>query len=311
MDQTGREMRGRQICEKGTEIERLDEGTYRVGSQSGTGFYSVLYSHDAWKCSCPDHLNRTVKCKHIWGVEFSVSLRKEVQATRTKALKIEPVIVTACRFCGSENIVRDGIRHNKAGNIQLHSCRNCSRYFSLNLGFEKMKASPQAITGAMQLYFTGESLRNVQKFLSLQGVNVSHVAVYKWIRKYVRLMEKYLEQVKPKVSDTWRADELFMKFSGNMKYLFAMMDDETRFWIAQEVGGSKTIYDARHFFQKSEQAIGKKPMTLITDGLRTYMDAYRKEWYTVKKPRTQHSLFRPFRDKSSISHQDRDHCPSR
>ena len=69
-----------------------------------------------------------------------------------------------------------------------------------------MKASPQAITSAMQLYFTGESLRNVQKFLRLQGVNVSHVAVYKWITKYVRLMEKYLDRVKPKVGNTWRAD---------------------------------------------------------------------------------------------------------
>jgi hypothetical protein len=110
---------------EGTEIERLDVGTYRVASQSGTGFYSVLYSHDAWKCSCHDHLNRTVKCKRIWAVEFSVSLRKEVQAARTEAVKVEPMIVTACRFCQSENIVRNGIRHNKTGDIQLqlHSRR--------------------------------------------------------------------------------------------------------------------------------------------------------------------------------------------
>jgi len=151
-----------------------------------------------------------------------------------------------------------------------------------------MKASPQAITGAMQLYFTGESLRNVQKFLRLQGVKISHVAIYKWITKYVRLMERYLEQIKPNVSDTWRADELYLKVKGNMKYLFAMMDDETRFWIAQEVGGSKTVYDARHFFAKSEEAVGKKPMTLITDGLKAYMEAYRYQWRTLKKPRTRH-----------------------
>ncbi len=33
--------------------------------------------------------------------------------------------------------------------------------------------------------------------------------------------------------------------SGNMKYLFAMMDDETRFWIAQEVAETKFKHDAR------------------------------------------------------------------
>ncbi|OLB67797.1 hypothetical protein AUI06_12585 [archaeon 13_2_20CM_2_52_21] len=288
MEDTGREVRGRQIVEKGTEIERLDEGRYRVASQSGTGFYSVLYAHDSWKCSCPDHLNRTVKCKHIWAVEFSVSLRKAVQATRIEAVKIEPVIVSACRFCGSENIVRDGIRHNKAGDIQLYSCRDCGRYFSLNLGFEKMKASPQAITGAMQLCFTGESLRNVQKFLRLQGVNVSHVAVYKWIRKYVRLMEKYLDRITPKVSDTWRADEILVKFRGNMKYVFALMDNETRFWIAHEVADSKYIHDARTLLRNGKELAGQRPMTLIADGMAGYEDAFRKEYRTMKGPRSKH-----------------------
>ena len=101
----------------------------------------------------------------------------------------------------------------------------------------------------MQLYFTGESLRNVQKFLRLQGVNVSHVAIYKWIQKYVALMEKYLDEIQPQVSDTWRADEIYVKIKGNMKYLFAMMDDQTRFWIAQEVADSKDTHDARNLFQ--------------------------------------------------------------
>lgn len=40
-----------------------------------------------------------------------------------------------------------------------------------------MKASLQVTNSAMQLCFKGESLRNVQKFLRLQGVTVSHVAV--------------------------------------------------------------------------------------------------------------------------------------
>jgi transposase-like protein len=110
-----------------------------------------------------------------------------------------------------------------------------------------MKASPQAITSAMQLYFTGESLRNVQRFLRLQGVRVSHVAVYKWIRKYVALMQKYLDQITPQVSDVWRADELHLKVKGNMKYLFALMDDETRYWIAKEVAGDKLSREAPEY----------------------------------------------------------------
>jgi transposase-like protein len=151
-----------------------------------------------------------------------------------------------------------------------------------------MKATPQAITGAMQLYFTGESLRNVQKFLRLQGVNVSHVAVYKWIRKYVRLMEKYLDRITPKVSDTWRADELYVKFKGNMKYIFALMDDQTRFWLASEIADSKYVSDVRKLLVDGRELAGKRPMTLITDGALNYAEAFKKEYRTLKGPRSVH-----------------------
>ena len=150
------------------------------------------------------------------------------------------------------------------------------------MGFEHLKATPQIVTNALQLYFTGESLRNVRKFLLLQGVNVSHQTVYNWITKYTTLMAKYLDKITPQVSDVWRADELYVKVKGNMKYLFAMMDDETRFWIAQEVADTKDTHDARHLFQMAKERAGKKPQILITDGLRSYRDAWLKEFRANK-----------------------------
>jgi len=64
-----------------------------------------------------------------------------------------------------------------------------------------MHTTPEMVTSAMQLYFTGESLRNVQKFLKLQGVKITHVSIYNWIRKYVGLMKTYLEKITPDVAD--------------------------------------------------------------------------------------------------------------
>ena len=137
------------------------------------------------------------------------------------------------------------------------------KYVSLMKTYvEKMKHNPQAITSAMQLYFGGESLRNTMKSLKLLGVEVSHQTVYNWIRKYVTLMGHYVEKIVPNVSDTWGADELYVKIKGDMKYLFALMDDETRFWIAQEVAESKYKHDARMLFEMGKKATGKKPMTI-------------------------------------------------
>ncbi len=280
-----RAMKGKAIYESGGQITRVDGNTYYVNSQKGHGIYDILSTELGWLCSCANHIYRGVKCKHIWAVEFSLSFRKEVQ----KRITIKSLHSITCVICHSLNIVKHGISHNSNGDIQRFSCKDCGKRFSSNLGFEGMKGTPQIITSALQLYFTGESLRNVQKFLKLQGVSVNHTTIYRWISKYVGLMEKYLENIKPNVSQTWRADELWLKIKGDMKYLFAMMDDETRFWIAQEVADSKFRQDARKLFQLAKEATGKKPLTLITDGLPSYHNAYLKEFWTRKKAtRTKH-----------------------
>jgi len=284
MTQQDREERGKQIAQQENQIRRVDADSYKVKSQSGNGEYEVLKTEFGWLCSCPDNIYRGVKCKHVYAVEFSFALRKEAEVRR-----IEPITdVSNCVFCGSSNIVKDGVRRNKHGDIQIFNCKDCGRYFTFNIGFERMKHNPQAVTTAMQLYFSGESLRNTQKSLRLIGVDVSHKTVYMWIKKYVALMEEYVMKLKVDVSDTWRADELWVKINGNMKYVFALMDDETRYWIAQEVADSKYKHDARNLFHVGKELMGKKPKTIITDGLKSYHDAYKREFWTLKAPRTKH-----------------------
>lgn len=265
---TTREQRGEQIATQNGQINRVDEQFYTVKSQSGNGEYAVTKVNGEWVCECPDNKYRNVKCKHIHSVIFSQTIKEEVRASHNHV--ISELNVQNCQYCGSPEIVKDGLRHNKHGDLQVYLCRACNHHFTLNLGFKGMRATPQIITSAMQLYFTGESFRNVQKFLKLQGVNVSHVAVLKWVKKYTALMTQYLEQIKPNVSDTWRADEVYVKIAGNMKYLFAMMDDQTRFWIAQEVAETKSKHDARQLFIQARRVTGKQPAKFITDGLPTY-----------------------------------------
>src|SRR3990170_6252556 len=228
---TTREQRGEVIAKLDGQIKRVDDCTYTVKSQSNHGDYCIVKVDGQWLCQCPDNKYRQVKCKHIIAVELSTTIRAEV-----KVRTIAPIeSMTACVYCGSGNLKKDGVRKNKAGIIQKFYCRDCHKYMTFNVGFEKMKHNPQAVTTAMQLYFSGESLRNTMKSLKLLGVEVSYRTILNWIRKYTRLMETYTESIIPNVSDTWRADEIYLKVKGNMKYLFSMMDDETRFWIAQEV----------------------------------------------------------------------------
>ena len=289
MNPDPRELRGSAIAETPNQINRVRDHLYKVKSQSGNGEYNVTRNLVGWSCSCPDHIHRGVKCKHIWAVELSFAIRKTVEAYVTT---IQPINTLICPACSSGLVVKDALRHNKYGAIQRYLCKDCGKRFSFNLGFDKMKARPEAITSALQLYFTGESLRNVQKFLRLQGVNVSHVSIYKWIQKYVGLMENYLKQITPQLSDTWRADEMWMKFKGNPKYLYALLDDETRFWIAKEVAGDKfskeAVDYASELFSQGKQIAGKTPLTLITDGLHAYHLAWKREIYSNQRQQAKH-----------------------
>jgi putative transposase len=280
-----REEKGQAIAKTNGHVIRIDEHAYKVKSQSSDGEeYDVLNTELGFICSCSDHIFRGVKCKHIYAVEFSHALRNKVESQ----VVIKTINVKACPRCQSYNIVKHGVRHNKAGDIQRFFCNDCGKWFMTNLGFEKMHATPKMITAAMQLYFSGESLRNVQRFLKLQGVDVSHMAVYRWIKRYVALMQDYLEQIQPKVSGAWRTDELYLKIKGNTKYLYALMDDETRFWIAQQVADTKYTADVRPLFKEGKEVTGKRPAVIISDGAPNFHTAYNKEFFTARKPRTRH-----------------------
>ena len=283
-----RQEKGKQIALK-SDLIRVSDIQYRVHSQTSKRTYDVIKVGKNWTCNCADHVFRKVCCKHIHAIEYSQKIREEVR--KENALTIKPVNASRCVRCSSEQIVKHGIRHNKSGDIQRFSCKNCHKRFTVNLGFEKMHATPQAITSAMQLYFTGESLRSVQKFIRLQGVEVSHQTIYNWIQKYTNLMKKYIDKITPQVGDAWRADEVYTKVRGNLKYLFALCDDETRYWIAKEVSDRKEGHDASGLFRQAKEITGTKPKVIITDGLGSYAEAYRKEFWTVERRyRTLHIL---------------------
>lgn len=274
-----REQKGWAIASAFGSVRKTSAHGYIVHSVDGRDYY-VAQDNGRWVCPC----NSIEKCEHLFAIEIANTFGTVVSVKR-----IDPVeAVTECIFCGSSELEKNGVRKNKRGNIQKYRCKSCGRYFTFDPGFERMKHDPKAITTAMQLYFSGESLRKTMQSLRLLGVEVSHQTVYNWIRKYSALLKKYADKLMPSTSDVWRADELFIKVRGNLNYLFALIDDETRYWIAQEVAETKYTHNARNLFRMAKEVTGKVPTAIITDGLQGYHDAFRKEFYTRRMPRPEH-----------------------
>jgi putative transposase len=298
-----RELNGLAIAAKGAQIKRINKLSYNVKSQSNGLWYSVVehYGNSIerikafWTCTCSDHVYRKVTCKHIYAVLFSRELRKQVVQASDVAERItETTSELICPKCKGTTTVKDGVRHTKHGtDIQRYSCKDCHHRFVVNSGFEKARADPKVITAALDLYFKGISLRKVCDHIKqFHGIEVSHVAVIKWIRKFVRLVKPYVDSIEaPHLSGVYHVDEMMVHVrkeqmeKGHYAWLWNLMDNTTRFWICAKISQKRGLEDARAVFQDASKIAPKKPLAIVHDGLQSYDRAFQK-FYTKRGPRT-------------------------
>lgn len=70
-------------------IDRNDAGMWIVPSQSGNGErYEVDPDPEHPACTCPDHRDRGVKCKHMFAVEFVQTRERVVESDGTETLTV-------------------------------------------------------------------------------------------------------------------------------------------------------------------------------------------------------------------------------
>jgi putative transposase len=72
--------------------------------------------------------------------------------------------------------------------------------------------------------------------------------------------------------------------------VYASMDDETRFWIAQQVAETKTTADITPLFSKGKEVAGIGPNIIISDGVPNFHTAFNRELCTHKWPRSRRHI---------------------
>ena len=256
--------RGLLMHEMGGQVERLAPDHCLVKSQSSDHTYEVRNFGHGWMCSCPDHLHTGAHCKHIQAVEFQDN-------TRTV---IEPHDDATCKFCDSPHIIKKG----KKGKKQQWGCKACGRRFVQNLGFEGKHAAPEHICTAVEMLYGGMSTRKAAAALRGMGVKASHQTILNWAECFGGMMERFVDRVAPQVGEKWRTDEIYVQIRGSRRYLFAMLDADTRYWIAKQVAEHKGTDDVRPMFRKAKEVAGKVPSKLTSDGAANFAEAHRTEY---------------------------------
>lgn len=287
---TTRQMKALAIVGLQNQIQRITAEHYKIHSQSSDVWYEVRHHHspnEGWTCSCPDFLFRKVECKHILSCYVSKQLRNKI-VNSSDVREIESISTELICKCGSMQVIKMGVRHNKSGNVQRLRCKICNHRWSDNLGFAKNRVNCKVITVALDLYFKGVSLRKVSDHIKLfYGIKISNVSVLNWVRKFGELVAPFVEQFKPELSGVYHVDEMVVHVrkekidKGHYQWLWNMMDNTTRFWITSKVSQRKEVEDARAVFQDAKRK-SPTPIAVIHDGLQSYNEAFNAEYYTKK-----------------------------
>ena len=286
LDFEGRKIRGYAIISKGDVPEHISHGVYRLPSQSSDAKYIIAHHNpDYWSCSCKDFETRKIECKHIAACKFWLTLKKRIDK---KEEIIIPEVKEAIKcLCGSNKIVKFGkVRTSKK---QRFICQTCRKTFVADDKFKKFKGNPKVITAVMDLYFKGVSLRKIVDHVKqFYEIEITHVTVYSWIKRFTKIMANYTDQFKPNVSGVWHTDEQMLRLKKKDKwaYCWNVIDAETRFLIAENITEGRDIPEARQVFAKTK-SVASKPDVVITDGLWSYEKAIRREFGTGFTP-TEH-----------------------
>lgn len=189
-----------------------------------------------------------------------------------------------CTHCSCENYNKYGKKNGK----QIYYCKECKRRFVDNLYFERLKADPKIICITLDLYFKGISLRKISDHLKqFYELDIHFTTVFYWIKKYIIIMDEYVRQFKPNLSDIWNVDEMMISVNGDWFYLWNVIDDATRFHLASVVSKNRKIEDASKALRTAKKrSHNKRPAFIITDGLKSYNKAISDEFYSFRKKTT-------------------------
>ena len=206
-----------------------------------------------------------------------------------------------CKNCGSSNVVKFGSYKD----VQRYYCKACKRKFKGDTALFHMKTSPEQISSALRMYYSGMSVKDIKDLLKQEYNNdPSKKTVYEWIDKYTDMAIKVAKDYHPNVGDEWIADETVLRIGGQNVWLYDIIDDKTRFLLATRIALSRTSHDAEMLMKEaSKKAGGKIPKVVVTDKNYSYLDRIEQAFGAD----TEHVQGRPFTDTNSTQKIERWH----
>jgi transposase-like protein len=136
--------------------------------------------------------------------------------------------------------------------------------------FAGFRFPPDVIVLAVRWYLRfGLSYRDVEELLAERGVEVDHVTLYRWVRRFTPLLADAARPCRHAVGDRWWADETYVKVAGRWRYVYRAIDQFGQV-IDVFVSERRDAAAARRFFERAIGSTKVTPVEVVTDRAAVY-----------------------------------------
>ncbi|MEU9370730.1 IS6 family transposase [Streptomyces avermitilis] len=141
------------------------------------------------------------------------------------------------------------------------------------------------------------SFREVEELMLERGVVVSYETIRRWCAKFGQAYANGLRRRRPRPGDKWHLDEVFIKVSGELAYLWRAVDQDGNV-LDILVQNRRDKAAARRFFRRLLKKTSVVPRVVVTDKLRSYGAAHREVM-----PSVEHRSHKGLNNRAENSHQ--------
>jgi transposase-like protein len=123
----------------------------------------------------------------------------------------------------------------------------------------------EVIVLAVRWYLrSGLSYRDVEELLAERGVQVDHVAIHRWVRRFMPILAEAACPARHAIGSRWQVDETYLKVAGCWRYVYRAVDEYGQV-IDVYVSPWRDSGAARRFFHRALATAVVVPVEVVTD----------------------------------------------
>jgi transposase, IS6 family len=134
--------------------------------------------------------------------------------------------------------------------------------------FAGFRFPPEVIVLAVRWYLRfGMSYRDVEELLAERGIDVDHVTVHRWVRRFAPLLDDAARFARHRVDDRWFVDKTYVKVAGRWVYLYRRSTRAGHRRVRVDPAGHR---GGAPVPRPGENTTGVRPTEVVTDRTATY-----------------------------------------